>query len=42
MSLMNSMLAEDPSERPTFSDLKAHPWFQGEMASKQEIIYEFK
>jgi len=31
------MLDEDPVNRPTLCEIKAHPWFNGETASMDSI-----
>lgn len=41
-NLMNSMLALDPAQRLSLAEVKAHPWFNGETISAQEIKTNFQ
>ena len=36
------MLAEDPDERIGIDDLLKHKYFEGETATKDDIVEEFK
>ena len=38
---MNAMLAFDPTQRPSFSEIKAHAWYNGPTATHDEILSEF-
>lgn len=40
-SLMNSMLAFDPTQRLSLSEIKAHPWYNGPTTSKEDIFQMF-
>lgn len=40
-NLMNSMLAFDPTQRLSISEIKAHPWFNGPLTPKEEIYKKF-
>ena len=40
-NLMNSMLAFDPTQRLSLSEIKAHPWFNGTVTSNEEIFKMF-
>jgi serine/threonine protein kinase len=39
--LINALLALNPTHRLTLAELKAHPWFQGELPNKDDFIEEF-
>jgi serine/threonine protein kinase len=39
--LMQKMLAYEPSERLTMSQVKSHPWMQGDIPSQSTIQQEF-
>lgn len=41
ISLMNCLLAFDPTQRPSLSEIKAHPWYNGETCTSEEIFQEF-
>lgn len=41
-SLLTLMLAPDITIRPSISEIRAHPWMRGEVASQGEIIAEFE
>ena len=41
-SMINGLIAQDPTERPTFAELKQHPWYLGELPTQQERFDEFK
>jgi serine/threonine protein kinase len=41
-SLIDLLLAYDPSSRPSISEIKSHPWMTGEIPSKEEIVEEFE
>lgn len=41
-SLINLMLAYDPTQRPSISEVKNHSWTLKESASKEEIFAEFE
>lgn len=41
ISLINCMLAFDPTQRPSLSEIKAHPWYNAETATPDEILAEF-
>lgn len=41
-SLINLMLAYDPTQRPSISEIKNHPWTLREAASKDEMFAEFE
>jgi len=36
------MLAFDPKDRLSMSEILKHPWLQGKTASEKDIIREFK
>ena len=40
MSLISSMLQEDPANRMTIAEVLEHPWLQEEMASEEEVLEE--
>lgn len=40
--LMESMLKLEPSQRATVTDILKHPWMQGEVPSKEDVIEEFQ
>lgn len=40
--LLQAMFQLDPIHRPSLTEMRNHPWMQGDMASKDEIIAEFK
>ena len=40
-SLINSMLAYDPAQRPTITEIKNHPWFIQSSVSREEMIEEY-
>ena len=35
--LLSSMMALDPTQRPTLSEIKAHPWYSGPVYSQEEL-----
>ena len=37
MDLIVGMLNQDPKQRYTMQQIKAHPWFQGQMATKEDM-----
>jgi serine/threonine protein kinase len=39
--LMNAMLASNPSDRPTYDDIKAHKWYNGQTVSSDDLKVEF-
>ena len=39
--LMEYMFQYDPNKRLSLSQVKAHPWFNGHVASKAELVAEF-
>lgn len=41
MDLMNWIFNFDHVVRPSLAEIKAHSWFQGTVATKEEIIEEF-
>ncbi len=41
-SLINSILAADPAQRPTVEEIKNHPWMKKNMASEEEMAEEFE
>ena len=41
-SLINAMLAFDPTQRPSIAEIITHPWFEGQTSTSQEIYEEFK
>jgi serine/threonine protein kinase len=41
-SLINLLLAYDPSSRPSISEIKSHPWVTAETPSPQDIALEFE
>ncbi len=41
-SLLNAMLAFDPTQRPSLAEIKEHPWFKGPAPTKEEIETEFR
>jgi serine/threonine protein kinase len=41
MSLINAMLAFDPTQRLSIAEIKAHPWYNGEVPTHEEILAEF-
>ena len=41
-SLINAMLAFDPTQRPSVAEIISHPWFNGPTATPEEILQEFK
>lgn len=41
MSLISTMMQFDPSARLTLSEIKAHPWYNGEMPTSKDIFEEF-
>jgi len=41
INLMNAMLAFDPTQRPSLSEIKAHAWFNAPTATHEEITQEF-
>ena len=41
-SLINLLLSFDPSQRPSMTEIKSHPWCSGEVASENEIVQEFE
>ena len=40
-NLMNSMLAFDPTQRLSLSEIKAHPWFNGPVTNHEQIFKMF-
>lgn len=42
MNLITQLLACDPVQRPSLSEVKAHPWYTGPVPSHEEIKEEFK
>jgi len=36
------MVHLDPAQRPTMEQVMQHPWMQGEVPSKDEVLAEFK
>ena len=40
--LMQKMFAYEPAERLTTNELKLHPWYNGEIPSKVEVLQELK
>ena len=42
MNLLSCMLQVDPVHRPSIYEVVAHPWFKGEMPTKEEVIKEFQ
>ncbi len=40
MSLISSMLQEDPANRMTIAEVLEHPWLKEEMASEEEVLEE--
>ena len=41
-SILNSILAYDPSQRPNIEDIKNHAWMKKSMPDYQEILEEFE
>jgi serine/threonine protein kinase len=41
-SLINLLLAHDPSQRPSIPEIKSHPWMTLEVPSNEEVIQEFE
>jgi len=41
IALINAMLAFDPTQRPSLAEIKAHPWYDGETSTHDEILEEF-
>lgn len=41
ISLISSMLQLNPTHRPSMTEIKCHPWFNGPTATEQEIAEEF-
>jgi serine/threonine protein kinase len=41
-NLINLLLSFEPSQRPSMSEIKNHPWFAQEVASDIEVIEEFE
>lgn len=41
-SLINSMFAVNPFHRPSISEIKENPWYNGEVATHKDIKKEFK
>ena len=39
--LMNGLLAFDPVQRPSLAEIKNHPWYLGELPTREEIVAEF-
>ena len=35
-------MALNPNHRPKLEEILAHPWMQGEFASDEEVLQEFK
>jgi serine/threonine protein kinase len=40
--LVESMLKLEPAQRPTISDILAHPWMQGPTPDRDSVVAEFK
>jgi len=38
---MNSLLAQDPAQRPSIAEVKAHPWFNGPALTYEQLNNEF-
>ncbi|MFM7859475.1 MAG: protein kinase domain-containing protein, partial [Flammeovirgaceae bacterium] len=41
-SLINSILAADPAQRPSIDEIKNHPWMKKNMANEEEMVEEFE
>jgi len=41
-SIINSLLAYDPTQRPTVAELKKHDWMSMEYPTKDEVVAEFE
>lgn len=41
ISLINAMLAFDPTQRLSIAEIKAHPWYNGEVPTADQIKEEF-
>lgn len=41
INLINAMLAFDPTQRLSIAEIKAHPWYKGEVPTKEQIKEEF-
>ena len=41
-SLLASMLAFDPAQRPTISEIKAHPWYKGDLLTPDALERDVK
>lgn len=37
---MNAMLKKNTDERLSLEEVKEHPWFNGEVATQEEVIEE--
>ena len=37
-TLLASMLAFDPTQRPTISEIKSHPWYQDKLLASEELL----
>lgn len=42
MELISMMLAYDPLERPSITEVMQHPWCKGTLLTKEEVIEEFE
>jgi len=42
ISLINSMLAEDPTQRPTIDAIRNHPWYQKEIYTDEQFQEEMR
>ena len=41
INLINAMLAFDPTQRPSIAEIKAHPWYKGDVPTHDQIKEEF-
>lgn len=41
ISLVNAMLAFDPTQRLSIAEIKAHPWYKGEVPTSDQVESEF-
>lgn len=41
MSLINAMLAFDPTQRLSIAEIKAHPWYKAETPTHEDVVAEF-
>ena len=39
--IVQSLLQLDPQHRPSLSEVKGHPWFKGDLPTKEEVFNEF-